>query len=597
MSVNSMEAWPGQGCLLFLCCYLLPLVMADSSSSSSAASQPSVSAFPSDPILHYRPPFAQSLPVQILSIGIVLTLVVVLLLHLIFTAQYHWPLARLNYILQLTGVITLLISVIATLYIVFMSTVQESQHWPYMLSYIAVDMPKVPLNQTLNSTDPTLAYETHWTFAQIATWTAMNATTSVIVQITHIHFLTLLYPSDLEAKLVLFTLGPLAIISAVMQLLPLIAGPATTGISEDTRNVCNAALSLLFTFSLVIWGFFVNRKQAWRTDGGTAAFGAGAITLAFISTTLNFLYIPEQDQYAWMPKLMWAVVLWQSFLGWWWWVGAGVGVREVEESLAKEHRRQQKRKLREQRRKEQKERARSMWKGVTSAFKPAGASPHAQQAYQSNGGEESDGGGRQSSRAPSSTTGSAPSTWWSLYPTQLVRRWYARLRHDHLAAAHLQAVERVERINQAFGREEARNSMRAPRPQSVGWGLGSYGMRGAERERREDYGVEGEIAGPSGSKVTNADDDDEFSSSGAESDCGHSPDWQRDEPAQLRRRSTSGHHYALPQSSPSQASSTSDPRSSSPPAQLPEMRDDPGSSMWWWGPLRKWRLQDSTTYR
>lgn len=297
-----------------------------------------------------------------------------------------------------------------------------------------------------------------------------------------------------------------------------------------------------------------------------------------------------------MPKLMWAVVLWQSFLGWWWWVGAGVGVREVEELLAKEHKRQQKRKLREQRRKEQRERARSMWKGVTSAFKPTGASPHAQQV--NNGGEESDGGGRQTSRASSSTTGSAPTTWRSLYPTQLVRRWYARLRHDHLAAAHLQAVERVERIHQVFGREEARNSMREPRAQAVGWGLGSYGVREAERERREELGAEGEIAGPSGSQVKNADNDDEFTSSGAESDCGHSPDWHRDdEPAQLRRRSTSGHHYVPPQSSSSQASSTSDPPSSSPPAQLQELRDDAGSSMWWWGPLRKWRLQDSTTYR
>ncbi|KAI6145538.1 hypothetical protein BKA82DRAFT_995690 [Pisolithus tinctorius] len=562
--------------------------MADSSSNQS-------SSYASDPILRYRPPFAQSLPVQILTTGIVLTLVVVLLLHLIFTAQYHWPIARLNYILQLTGVITLLASVIATLYVVFMSTVLESQHWPYMLSYLAVDMPKVQLNGTLNTTDPTVAYQTQWTFAQIATWTAMNATTSVIVQITHIHFLTLLYPSDLEAKLIFFTLGPLAIISAVMQLLPLIAGPNAIGVSEGVRNVCNAALSLLFTSSLVIWGFFVNRKQAWRTDGGTAAFGAGAIILALISTTLNFIYIPRQDQYTWMPKLMWAVVLWQSFLGWWWWVGAGVGVREVEESLAKEHKRQQKRKLREQRRKEQRERARSVWKGVTSTFKPTGTSVRTQQ------GEESDGGGRQTTgRAPSSTTGTAPTTWRLLHPVHLAQSWFARLRHDHLTAAHLQAVERVERIHQVFGREEARNSMREPGAQVVGWGLGHYGVREAERERREELGADEEIAGPSGSKVKNVDNDDEFSSSsGTESDGGApSQDRYRDQHVQLRRRSTSGHHYAAPQSSPSQTSSSpTEPRSSSPPARFQEVDDATGSSMWWWGPLRKWRLQDSTTYR
>ncbi|KAI6046324.1 hypothetical protein EDC04DRAFT_2630012 [Pisolithus marmoratus] len=574
MSVgSSMAAWPCQGWLLFLC-YLIHTVMAGPST-SSASSQPSTSAYASDPILRYRPPFAQSLPVQILTTGIVLTLVVVLLLHLIFTAQYHWPIARLNYILQLTGVVTLLGSVIGALYVILMSTVQESQHWPYMLSYLAVDMPKTQVNQTLNTTDPT-----------ISTWSAMNATTSVIVQITHIHFLTLLYPSDLEAKLIFFTLGPLAIISAVMQLLPLIAGPTTVGISEATRNVCNAALSLLFTSSLIIWGFFVNRKQAWRTDGGTAAFGAGAIILALMSTTLNFIYIPRQDQYAWMPRLMWAVVLWQSFLGWWWWVGAGVGVREVEELLAKEQKKQQKRKLREQRRKEQKERAKSVWKGVTSAFKPTAASARSQQGYRSNGGEESDGDGMQMNRATSSTTGTVPTTW---HPAHLARRWYARLRHDHLTAAHLQAVARVERIHQVFGREEVRNSMREPGTQVVGWGLGSYGLREAERERRE---VDEEIAGPGGTKVQHTDNDTEFSSSGTESDGGLSRERRRDQPAQLRCRSTTRHHYV-----PAEGSSPTELRSSSPPAQPQEMHDDAGSSMWWWGPLRKWRLKDSTTYR
>ncbi|KAF9228498.1 hypothetical protein BS17DRAFT_773832 [Gyrodon lividus] len=524
--------------------------------------------YPYDPVLQYRPPFAQSLPVQIFLTGIVLTLVAVLLLHLIFTAQYHWPLARTNYILQLTGVVTLLVSLIATLYVIFATTVQQSQHWPYMLSYLAVDMPQIYSANSTNTTDPILAYLHEWSTAESATWAVMNATTSVVVQITHIHFLTLLYPSNLEARLIFCLLGPLAIISAVVQLLPILGGPSVLAISEDTRNVCNAALSLLFTSALLIWGFLVNRRQAWRTDGGTAAFGAGAILLALISTSLNLLYIPKQDQYTWMPKLMWAVTLWQSFLGWWWWVGAGMGVREVEELLRREDKRQQKRQIRAQRRKEQKERARSVWNGVTGAFRPT---PRAdQRGYDSSGGLQeptervSRAGSRDAAsslRTPTSTAGSVNSAAL-MQPVRTMQRWYARLRHAHLTAAHIQAVERVERIHQVYGREDVRNSMREPGTQVVGWGLGSYRLREAERELRE------ELADQTPSKDA---DDDEGWRSGSSNEAPVSN--QR-----LRRRGV-------------------DQARDPPPPPVQQEEEGGGWSLWWWGPLRRWRLQDSTTYR
>ncbi|KAH7883274.1 hypothetical protein F5I97DRAFT_1930835 [Phlebopus sp. FC_14] len=528
-------------------------------------------SYPFDPILQYRPPFAQSLPVQILLTGIVLTLVVVLLLHLIFTAQYHWPLARTNYVLQLTGVTTLLITLIATLYVVFASTVEESQHWPYMLSYLAVDMPRYLDNSTLNSTDPTILYQHKWTAAESATWIVMNATTSVVIQITHIHFLTLLYPSNLEARLIFSLLGPLAIISAIMQLVPIFCGSSVLAIATDTRNVCNAALSLLFTSALVIWGFCVNRPQAWRTDGGTAAFGAGAILLAIISSTLNLLYIHRQDQYAWMPKLMWAVVLWQSFLGWWWWVGAGMGVREVEELLAKENKRQEKRRLRAQRRKEQKERAKSVWKGVRGALKPNSARQD-QAGYDSSGGSQERPGGlsRSESRdaaAPPSTAATSSNVGF-MQPLQFAQRWYARLRYAHLTAARIQAVERVERIHQVYGREDARNSMREPGAQVVGWGLGSYGLREVERERREELGID----------ITDREVDDDESA-------------QKDEPPNASSRTHRLRHRGVDQS---RDSSLPPPTTHDTPRQEQEAG---WSSLWWWGPLRRWRLQDSTTYR
>jgi hypothetical protein len=550
--------------------WLLFLSLAFSLLSSAMAQENSTEqGYPYDPVLQYRPPFVQSLPVQILLTGIVLTLVAVLLLHLIFTAQYHWPLARTNYILQLTGVTTLLVSLIATIYVVFSTTIQQSQHWPYMLSYLAVEMPRTSFNATTNSTDPTLAYQHAWTLSETATWVVMNATTSVVVQITHVHFLTLLYPSNLEARLIFGLLGPIAIISAIMQLLPIFWGPSMLGLSQDTRNVCNAALSLLFTSALVIWGFFVNRRQAWRTDGGTAAFGAGAILLALISTTLNFCYIPRQDQYTWMPKLIWAVTLWQSFLGWWWWVGAGMGVSEVEELLRRENKRQQKRQLRAQRRKEQKEKARSVWKGVTGAFKPSSRSDRI--GYNSSGGsqerveEVSRTRSREASIIPPSSTAGSLSSAAIMQPVQFVQRWYARLRHDHLAAAHVQAVERVERIQQVYGREGVRNSMRDPGT-AVGWGLGSYGFR--ERELEQSEVSEDQIP-----KIDSGEDEDWQNKSVSSNEA--SPSDRR-----IRRRGVD-QARGLPAPPP-------------PPAQEEE---GAGSSLWWWGPLRRWRLKDSTTYR
>lgn len=125
-----------------------------------------------DPYLQYRPPFARSLPVQILLTGIVLTLVAVLFIHLVFTAQYHWPLAPVNYVLQISGVTTLLISLIATIHVVLSTSFAESERWPYMLSYIAVNVP--PLDLAPNTSD--------WSVAERATWLVMNASTSGLIQ-------------------------------------------------------------------------------------------------------------------------------------------------------------------------------------------------------------------------------------------------------------------------------------------------------------------------------------------------------------------------------------------------------------------------------
>lgn len=121
-------------------------------------------------MLKYLPTFANSLPVQVLLTGIIFTLTCVLLIHLCFTAQYHWPLAPVNFVLQVSGVLSLLISQIATLHVVLSTTILESRTWPYMLTYLEVDIP--PL---YTSGD--------WSTAELAAWLIMNATTSGLIQV------------------------------------------------------------------------------------------------------------------------------------------------------------------------------------------------------------------------------------------------------------------------------------------------------------------------------------------------------------------------------------------------------------------------------
>jgi len=331
-----------------------------------------------------------------------------------------------------------------------------------------------------------------------------------------------------------------------MQLLPISGSTSVNNIASAVRNVCNAALSLLFTLALFIWGLLVNRKKAWRTDGGTAVFGCASLSLAVVSTALNFLYVHKEEEFVWLPGLMWAVVLWQSFLGWWWWVGAGssgnysIEDEKMEEKLRREAKREARKKEARERRKETKVKAQKVWKGVAGAFVPnSGTSTSAQSREISSAQAEvrsrssqagvapnsvsntsqddpdvdenptSDVNGRHSrhqnenndpsaadsSHASSMTiTGSVSSsastsgsritlgTVPRLLPG-IVQRWYASLRHAHNAAARVQAAERVERIRE-MGR--ARNDPGTRNTSVEGWGWSWEGLgwrRGRSRGR------------------------------------------------------------------------------------------------------------------
>lgn len=101
----------------------------------------SATVYDRDPYLDFQPAFAYSLPMQFLLTGVILALSTILLIHLVFTAPYHWPLEKLNYSLQLSGVISLLLNLGITLSVILGDVLGTSREWPYMLNYVAVDIP------------------------------------------------------------------------------------------------------------------------------------------------------------------------------------------------------------------------------------------------------------------------------------------------------------------------------------------------------------------------------------------------------------------------------------------------------------------------
>jgi hypothetical protein len=348
-----------------------------------------------------------------------------------------------------------------------------------------------------------------------------------------------------------------------MQLLPIQANTNVNQVASAIKNVCNATLSLLFTASLFIWGLLVNRKQAWRTDGGTAAFGCAALTLAVISTALNFMYVPREEEYIWLPSLMWAVVLWQSFLGWWWWVGAGsasglYGAHDIEKKLLREAKRESRRREARERRNETKQKARKVWEGVAGAFVPRDTSQPESfpQASSSATATQTPLGSPTPSVAPSasgSVTSAVSITTLPRYFPGFMHSWYASLRRAHLIAARQQAAERVERL-----RELERSG--SPDVGWFGWSLGSFGRVGR-------------------SPVTQLPDRElELYDRNERTRRGESPPPLPEEPGadeeQPRRR---------------KVAQTGDVNTS------PDRATRPWS-VWWWGPLSRWRLQDSTVY-
>lgn len=95
---------------------------------------------------------------------------------------------------------------------------------------------------------------------------------------------------------------------------------------------------LLYTTALLVWGLAFNRQRAWRNEGGTSAFGICAILLGFTGSAVNYVEIKEST-ILWLQLLIWTILLWQSWISFWWWVSTGMYAGEVAERDKKDKRR------------------------------------------------------------------------------------------------------------------------------------------------------------------------------------------------------------------------------------------------------------------
>lgn len=148
-----------------------------------------------------------------------------------------------------------------------------------------------------------------------------------------------------ERKFILAFLGPLCVFASALFFTHFLSDPNYQDLGDAIRNTATSTLSLLYTFGLLIWGYVVNRKRAWEYEGGTFGFGVMSISLALIGTAANFVEVRE-DRLKWLPWLVNTVLLWQSWAGFWWWVGAGMWtgeVQDIEQREARKKRREERR--------------------------------------------------------------------------------------------------------------------------------------------------------------------------------------------------------------------------------------------------------------
>ncbi|WFD32934.1 hypothetical protein MSPP1_003987 [Malassezia sp. CBS 17886] len=300
----------------------------------------------------FSPQFALSVPIQLTVMSIVLATTVVMFLNLVFTATYHYPLSRLNLLLQLVSTLVFAANVAAYLGCALHKLHNVGHEWPFVFPYMAAPLP--PRGDG-------------WSAVEMAFFAILQAVTRLSAHATYIQFLTLLFPSALEVRLIFWMLGPLALVQAGMVFTQLTeeSNVKVIDLGDAINNICESTLALLYMVGLLVWGVVVNWRRAWHLDGAAAAFGSAAIFLAVGKTAISFVQV-VYDRVYWLYLFSCSMTLWQSWLGFWWWVSAGMGIGEVEDRARRDERTRQ-RQARRQRRAQHK----------TAAARPEGAPPQA----------------------------------------------------------------------------------------------------------------------------------------------------------------------------------------------------------------------------
>lgn len=200
-----------------------------------------------DPVFSLQPKFSTSVICQSLAYGIVFALGFVLLGLLLFSSRYHWPLSKFNFCMQLTALSVFLLQMAISIPVLLVFTYHRSQDWPYMFDYIELALPR----DTWSTPQTVL-----WMFLQGITALTVHVSSRtcgagvpllcliIRLQSVHIQFLTLLFPSKIENKLILAMLGPLALLSCFLQFLGLHSDVRVRDLGDSLRAVCNSTLAV-----------------------------------------------------------------------------------------------------------------------------------------------------------------------------------------------------------------------------------------------------------------------------------------------------------------------------------------------------------------
>lgn len=326
-------------------------------------------------------------------------------------------------------------------------------------------------------------------------------------------------------------------------------------------------------FNQRICRLIINRKEAWRTDGGTAIFGGGALALSLVSIALNlyqvsiklvtgiFSYIPKIVKVppVWIPPLLWAVVLWQSFLGWWWYVGSATP--EPHPRMHSKGKKRNKARNGEAARLAKVRNRLGLSDGLRKR-RPGGDGDSSTELNRTSSERES--AIIQSPRAATRSPIPPPrTTWLSGYLPSSIVTWWHRLRLEHVNAREQQAAENEQRRFEVYGHIDESGVHTVRGVPGSGWGLGSFALAGRRRAAEvsrpgtdDERGVDGEVE--AAYEMGN---------------MGPTSPWGDDEGQRVPQR----------------------PKQQLRPAGREEL-SGPIRSWSWMGPFQRWRLRDATVY-